>query len=57
MAKYFIVDQDEADNKVNLKETVVEMEGMIAERILEECSLPEEEKDEAFEEALKVPGL
>ena len=51
MEKYSIVDQDEAkSDKVKLKEALAEM---IAERMLEECSLPEEEKDEA----LKGPVL
>ncbi len=58
LAKYFIVDQDETkSDKVKLKEALIEMERMITERILEECSLSEEEKNEAFEEALKGPGI
>ena len=57
-AKYFIVDHDETKSaEVKLKEALEEMERMITERILEECNLPEEEKNEAFEKALKGPGI
>ena len=57
-AKYFLHDRDEEkSDKVKLKEALSYMQQLVDERIQTECSLTQQEKDEAWENAIDRTGI
>ena len=56
--KYFLHDRDEEkSDKIKLKEALSYMQQLVDERIDEECSLTDEEREDAFNNALERNGI